>query len=496
MKSTVTIETQRGALGEYLLVSVVNGKGVIGICDTTAAPHTKRETLYIEGESLVNTFSPSTDPAALRQIWQCSSIDKCQPSTRKTLEDSTEEFFYENMPLSRAVAPVLELLTDGLYVVHVDKVYPTDGAGNFFWNAYLVRHELNGSAPLNPVIGEDQCYSPPFLVPTRSCSAYNEQGVSGAVARLRRGRKIGGIAYHLTGMFSALLCGHMNAAACLMRGADFPCVIIEPLSEVLYEKDTETETMRVAGLGCPYIKLPISAFTRNMLECFLLNRRSAVPDFYGQIRSHAEKILQPKNAIKDMPILTRQAESLPDAEMLASAFAVKELTDEQLDLLLSGETKQNEQVIISSNYYESIVYACNFLQYTSTERFIRFTVSILNTPALSATFRYVTERLRYIMDTRINETFTSIRDSEDPVYIPLKEAAAQYTQRYGEYMEDNVKSFLDDDIPPIPAAPAVTAAQKIEAAAADTEAEGRSGFSSMALKKEMERSTGAKPAEG
>lgn len=495
MKSTVTIETQRGALGEYLLVSVENGKGIIGVCDTTAAPHTKRETFYVEAESLINTFSPSADPAALRQIWQCSTIDRCQPATRKCLEDSTNEFFYENMPLSRAIAPVLELLNDGLYVVHVDKTYPTDGAGNFFWNAYLVRHELNGSAPLNPVLG-DQCFSPPFLVPTRSCSAYNEQGVSGAIAGLKRGRKIGGIAYHLTGMFSALLCGHMNAAACLMRGVDFPCVIIEPLSEVLYERDEETGTERVAGLGCPYIKLPITAFSRNMLEGFLMNRRSAVPDFYGQIRKQAEKILQPKNAIKDMPVLTRQAESLPDAEMLASAFAVKELTDEQLDLLLSGETTQNEQVIISSNYYESIVYACNFLQYTSTERFIRFTVSVLNTPSLSATFRYVAERLRYIMDARINETFTSIRDSEDPVYIPLKEAAAQYAQRYGEYMEDNVKSFLDDDLPPVTAKPALAAAQKIEAAAAETASGGSSNFSSMALKKEMERSTGAKPAEG
>lgn len=489
MKTTVTIESQRGALGEYLLVSVVNGKGVIGICDTTAAPHTKRETLYVEGESLVNTFSASTDPEALRQIWQCSSIDKCQPSTRKFLEDSIEEFFYENTPLSRAITPVLELLTDGLYVVHVDKTYPTDGAGNFFWNAYLIRHELNGSAPLNPVFGQEKCYSAPFLVPTRSCAAYNEQGVGGAIARLKRGRKIGGLAYHLTGMFSALLCGHVNAAACLIRGTDFPCVIIEPLSEVLYEKDELTGTTRVAGLGCPYVKLPISAVSRNMLECFLMNRRCSVPDFYGQIRAHAERILQPKNSPKkDMPTLTKQAESLPDAEMLASAFAVSELTDEQLDLLLSGETTQNEQIIISSNYYESIVYACNFLQYTSPERFIRFTVSVLNTPALSATFRYVAERLRYVMDARINETFTSIQNSEDPVYIPLKELARQYTQRYAEHMEENVKSFLDDDISPALAAP-----PRSEALPAPAE-EINSGFSSMALKKEMERGSTAKPA--
>lgn len=493
MKPTVTMETRRGALGEFLLISIVNGKGTIGLCDTSAVSGTTRETLYVEGESLINTLSPANDRTANRQIWQCSSIDKCQGSARKLFEDAAEEFFYENAPLSKAVYPVLELLTDGIYVVHVDKAYPTDGAGNFFWNAYLVRHELNGSAPFNPVFGEEKCYSPPFLVPTRSCSTYDEQNMNTALSRLRRGRRIGGIAYHLSGMFSALLGGHMNAAACVKRGGDFPCIMIEPLTDVLYTQD-EAGAVRVAGLGCPYIKLPIAEISRNMIECFLLNRRSTVPEFYGAIRAHAEKILQPKNAIKDMPLLTKHAEALPDAEMLASAFAVEELTDEQLDLLLSGETMQNEQVIISQNYYESVVYACNFLQYTSPERFIRFTISVLSTPALSATFRYVAERLRYTMDAKINEVFTEVQNSEDPAYLPLKEAAKQYTDRYAEYMEENVKSFMDDDDDE-PAVP--EAKRKIEAAKAEVASppEGRSSFSSMALKKEMERSTAAKPAE-
>lgn len=494
MKPTVTMETRRGALGEFLLISIVNGKSAVGLCDTSAAPGTTRETLYVEGESLINMLSPSDDRTANRQIWQCSSIDKCQGNARKILEDAAEEFFYENAPLSKAVYPVLELLTDGIYVVHVDKAYPTDGTGNFFWNAYLVRHELNGSAPLNPVFGEEKCYSPPFLVPTRSCSTYTEQSMNTALSRLKRGRRIGGIAYHLTGMFSALLGGHMNAAACLRRGADFPCIVIEPLSEVLYTED-ETGAVRVTGLGCPYIKLPIAEISRGMIECFLLNRRCAVPDFYGMVRAHAEKILQPKNAIKDMPLLTRRAEALPDAEMLASAFAVRELTDEQLDLLLSGETMQNEQVIISQNYYESVVYACNFLQYTSPERFIRFTISILTTPSLSATFRYVAERLRYTMDPRINETFTEILNSEDPAYLPLKEAAQKYADRYAAYMEENVKSYMDDDGADDAAEPAVSPLkQKFDAAKSEVAPGGepRSAFSSMALKKQMEQTT--KPA--
>ncbi len=492
MKPTITIESQHGPLGEYLLVCVVNGQGLIGICDTTNAPRIKRETFYVGTESLLNVFSPVRDNTSLRQIWQCSSIDKCPASLRKTLNDAADDFFYESVSLSKAIYPVLEMLTDGLYVVHTDKTYPTDGAGNFFWSAYLMRHELNGSAPFNPLFGQDKDFSPPFLVPTRSCSAYNEKSVHNASSRLKKGRRIGGIAYHLCGMFSALICGHINAAACLMRDEDFPCVIIEPLNGVTYFQDEETGTERVSGLACPFVKIPLEKISRNILECFLLNRRSSVPEFYAAVREHAEKVLQPKNAVKDAsPVIAMQAEKLPDAEMLSSAFAVPELTDEQIQLLLSGETRQNDKVIISPNYYESIVYACNFLQYTSPERFIDFTISILNTPSLSATYHYVAERLRYTMDARVNETFINIRDSEDPVYVPIKEIAERYIRRYSDHIEQSVNRFLDDekDLPASGTSTSTPEASKYSsiAAAAAIAASKTPGFSSLALQQELER---------
>ncbi len=488
MKPTITIESQHGELGEYLLVSVTNGMGAIGICDTSSAPHTKRETLYIGTESLINIYSPSKDPSALRQIWQCSSIDRCSASVKSTLTSAIEDFFFDSVSLTKAMMPVFELLTDGLYVVHTDKIYPTDGAGNFYWNAYLMRHELNGSAPANPLFGQDKNFSPPFLVPTLSCSAFSDKNMYAAAGRLKKGRRIGGIAYHLSGMFSALLCGHINAAACLMRDTEFPCVIIEPLRGVMYAQDEATGTERVSGLSCPYVKIPLEGVSRSMMECFLLNRRCAVPEFYGAILEHSEKILQPKNNLKDVsPVLIKQAEKLPDAEMLSSAFAVSELTEEQIQLLLSGETKQNDKIIISPNYYESIVYACNFLQYTSPERFIDFTISILNSPSLSATYRYVAERLRYTMDARVNETFNNILSSEDSAYVPIKEIAKQYVKRYSEHMEQNVMQFLDDDKPP--AKTEAASFSSLTAAAAIAVSGERPGFSSIALRQEMEKNS-------
>ncbi len=446
MKPTITIESLRNSVGEFLLVNVVNGRGVIGMCDTTRAFNTNRRTLYVGSESLINVFSTSNDDSSNRQIWQCSSIDKCKNVLGNKLKNAVEEYFYEGASLVKSIQPVLELLTDGLYVVHSGKAYPTDGAGNFFWNAYLIKHELNGSAPYNPVIGYDKVYEPAFLVPTANFSAHNEKKTSAALSRMKKGRRLGGIAYHLTGVFSALLSGHTNAAACLMKGEDFPCIFIEPMRDVLYGYDEITNKERIMALSSPYVKLPLNNISRSMLENFLLNRRVSVPEFYADIRAKADGNISLKGSVRNIsPIIEQNIEKLPDAEMLSSAFAISDLPDEHLQLLLAGETKINDQVIISTNYYESIVYACNYLQYKDRSRFIEFTTAILATPSLSATYRYVSERLRFEMDSKVNETFKRIVESDDPAYIPIKDLAQKYLVRYHEYMEHSVNKFIGDD---------------------------------------------------
>lgn len=450
MKPTISIESLRSNLGEFLLVNVVNGKGYIGICDTTRAFNTSRKTFYVGDESIINIFSTSNDDTSNRQIWQCSSIDKCKATLGNKAENAADDFFYEGAPLAKAVQPVLELLTDGLYVVHVSKAYPTDGAGNFFWNAYFIKHELNGSAPYNPAIGYEKEYEPAFLVPTLSFVAYNEKKISAAFSKLKKGRKIGGIAYHLTGMFSALLGGHDNAAACLAKGEEFPCIIIEPMSDVLYGYDEISNSERIVAISSPYAKLPLQGLSRTMVENFLINRRVSVPEFYTDIRMKADKNLSLKGAPKGCSsIISQNIEKLPDVEMLSSAFAITDLPDEHLQLLLAGETKLNDQVIISANYYESVIYACNYLQYKDRRRFIEFTLAILANPSLAATYRYVAERLRFEMDAKINETFKNIATSDDAVYIPIREIAQKYLVHYHEYMEHSVNSFIGSDTEPV-----------------------------------------------
>ena len=151
MKTSVSIESLKGPAGEFLLASVTGSDGIIGICDTSVKSGLCRKTLYAGMESLINIQYRDNNNEANRVIWQTSSIDKAKTILGTRIVKSCENYFSGAAPLSKAIMPVLELLTDGLYIVHVNKVYPTDGAGNFFWDAFTVKHEIMGSAPYNPV---------------------------------------------------------------------------------------------------------------------------------------------------------------------------------------------------------------------------------------------------------------------------------------------------------------------------------------------------------
>lgn len=485
MKPTIIMESMSCSLGEYILVNVVNGQGAIGMCDTTRVPHTSRRTLYAEMQGLVSVYSGTYDDSANRQIWQNGSIDKCRKEIITRLTEACDNFFEHSEPLSKAIQPIMAMLTDGLYVVHADNAIPTDGAGNFFWNSYHVKHELNGSAPFNPVIGHEKEFSPPFLVPTLNYGAYSDKALSAALKRVKHGRKTGGIAYHLTGMFSALLCGHIDAAAAAAYGSEFPCIMIEPLRDVAYSTD-ENGNESISILTCPYAKLPINKISRGMIEAFLLNRRVSMPEFRGELCEKADKLITVKHAVKSLPTtITQNSEQFPDAEMLSSAFAISALSDEQLQLLIDGETTFEGKYIVSANYYESVVYACNYLQYKDKQRFISFTIALLNTPSLAPTYRYIAERMQYVTDVRIKDAFANVIVSDEPAYQPIKEIAQKYIERFENDNEQGVNALIKANEETAEAESSAPT-NKITAAKAEVdEARENDGFSSLKIQQAM-----------
>lgn len=428
---------------EFLLVDVIDSLDNIGICTLSsrmAEPGDRNplmEIFYVGDEPIVGLMKPSaTDDYANKLITQIGNIKSCDETIQNRLAVASDNYFVYSQSLIKSLQPVLEMLTPGLYVCHVSKMIQSDGAGNFFWNAYTVRHEVSGSADYNQVIGRENNYIPCFLVPASLMTEYNDARFKQETDKLKKDKKIGGVAFHLSGMFSVLLDGHHNAAACLAENADFSCLVIEPVRQVLYEPRQRAAELghepRVIALSTPYVKIPLGGVPESMLENFLMKRYRTKPINYDTLKYKASKPLKSNNRrVLPKEVLLR-AELLPDCAMIESAHAVNGLTDEELDALLAGETMLGDKVIISNNYYNSVVTACNYLQYADFDRFIEFALSILKNRDLAATHKYIADRLSGVMDKKIYDFYSEIVDSSEPVYQELHQSVEKFIKRYDE----------------------------------------------------------------
>lgn len=432
MKNSILCEPLKINEKEFLLASIVNEKGCIGICQTAGTLKTKCSSFFIGSEALISISLPdNADDYTDKIIWQTSSIDKCKNVINSRFTTCVENYFQHSYEMSRAIRPVLEMMSSGLYVIHLEKMLPTDGCSGFFWNSFCTKHEYPCSSTLIRNIGAEKGFSPCFLVPTENYGNYSESRMQISVEKAKAGFRLGGIAYHLTGMYSALLDGHSNALASLLTDNEFYCILIEPVSNVVIEGDC------AVALSCPYVNIPVSKISRGMMENFLMTRRMSFPPNYAEINAKSSKTM--KNLARPhylSPTLIRKTEELPDADMISSSYAVGELTDAELEALLRGETKLNDKIIISANYYESLVTACNYLHYTDYKRFISFVEGILANPELTATHKYIVSKLQYIMKQEVYNIFVSIISGTDGVYAPLLDSAKKYISAYEEYVAD------------------------------------------------------------
>ncbi|MCL1823735.1 MAG: hypothetical protein FWG44_05985 [Oscillospiraceae bacterium] len=430
---------------EFLLADVARSAGIIGTTIVSGSPANDRlpliELLYAADEALINLTRPAKgDEFSDKLVNQVNTINGCDENIKTILSTVGDNYFTYSQNMSKSLQPALEILSPGIYVCHEAKMIPSDGAGNFFWSGYTMKHEVSGTAVFNHAIGKESNYIPGFLIPTTNPAEFSDNKVKTQRDKLNAGKKIGGLALHLSGMFCALLDGHHSAAACLLNDTDFKCLVIEPLREVLYESAEAAAANgrepRIIALSCPFVKIPISEMPPAVLESFLLRRANALPRFYSELKKKAHKsirIMSRKSIPKEIHL---KAELLPDRSMIESAYAVTELTDEQLEALLAGEIKYDDKIIISQNYYNSIVTACNYLQYEDFERFLKFSFSIIDSPDLTATHKYVIERLCTITNKKINAYFIALLESNDPLYDDYKASMEAYVKSYSKFISD------------------------------------------------------------
>lgn len=460
-----------------LLVSVKNGSNAIGTC---LAGNTGKEgnagsitrLFFLGNEPVLSIVCPNHGKETSDKLVSVSP--GFQGYDRDLNSALTNGFnkLNEGESTGAALKDIFTLLEDGVYVVYCSDYYPTDGNGSFFWGAYNISHEIRGTAEHNRTIGEKP-YKPCFLLPTQSM-AYYATRIKASTDDNVKYRKIQGIAYHISGLYSALLKGHHGAASCVEKGLPFTCAVIEkitrpyietqhmtqPTEPVHSEPDLEApeaaeqidaagseETAQTVfepvansvvhvngadGFRSPSMKIPMSAFPKDMLRQLIEGRTEYKPKQFNTLVSKLQTVRAKTVNNNALPYaVLENAEQMPDCEMVESLYAIDDLTDEQLNCLLRGDVECNGKVIISPNFYSSIVTACGFLQFKSTRRFVDFSIAIMENPELAAVHEYVARRVSSLSDNqKVYNFFKNVSGSGDAKYEKILPIAELFVRRF------------------------------------------------------------------
>lgn len=166
---------------------------------------------------------------------------------------------------------------------------------------------------------------------------------------------------------------------------------------------------------------------RNLLE----NRAEAKPLYYPNIVKKLETVRHKAITNNAVPRdIHEKCELMPDCEMIESAFAINSLSEGQLSALLSGDTEYDGEIIISPNFYSSIVAACNYLRFHDEKRYIDFSIEIMENPELYATHEYIAKRLSRLNSRKVYQFFKSVIATDDPKYDKIIPTADRYVKDY------------------------------------------------------------------
>lgn len=474
---SVEIKSETLTIGgtDVTLVSIKNGEAAIGTCNAgyigLGGVGSKSRIFFIGSDPIATIICPNhgnlqTD----KLISLCPGLSNVDHEIKMIIDSCFEKLNADDEHPINSIREILGLLEDGIYAVYYSEYYPTDGNGNYFWGAYNVLHDVHGTAEMNRIV-KNNVFKPSFLVPTQPLNFYSPKTKAGLENKVKN-RAVQGIVYHLSGFHSMLLKGHHGSIACVDADIPFRCLVIEKIwipyvepielypepvpppvetpedgeaitDESAEETQEKTEQApastpkviypdSVTGFRSSSIKIPLELFPKDMLKFIL----TASPEYKPrQFEILATKLFYTNKKTVSNNVLSQsvleKADAMPDCEMLESAYAIRSLSDEQLNCLLAGDVECHGEVIISPNFYSSIVIACNFLQFTDTNRFVDFAIAVMDNPELIAAHDYVSHRsLTQSSNTKLQRFFQNVVDSEDAKYCKVTEAAQTFLRRF------------------------------------------------------------------
>lgn len=456
-----------------LLVSVKNGEAAIGVCSAgyngLGGTNAINKIFFVGNDPVVNLVCPMHgNKQSDKMLATAPGFVGYDQKINMAISGCFDKLNTGETPAT-AMRDIFNMLQDGVYAVYLSDYYPTDGNNSFFWGAYNILHDVHGTAEHGRVVGQ-RAFKPCFLVPSQPLDYYAPKTKVNTDDLVKR-RRIQGIVYHLSGFHSVVLKGHHGAVCCVDNEVPFTCAVIEKIHEPYTKKfippqpaaapvpavDPEAPDAAAAeeagaaasapppppppvpttipegitGFRCASLKLPLDVFPKEMLKMLIEGREEYKPRQFDILIAKLNTVRKKALSNNVLPFsVLEKTDTLPDCDMVESAYAIDGLSDEQLDHLLAGDVECNGEIIISPNFYSSIVTACNYLQFTDMKRFVDFSIAILDNPELSATHEYVAHRaLSQISNKKLGAFFAGVLSSRDAKYEKIMTVAQTFVDR-------------------------------------------------------------------
>lgn len=174
-------------------------------------------------------------------------LDKADAPELQQISDVINAPYVDLDTSIASMAPLLGLLSSGLYVIAEGDSFPADGNGNFFWDVpdAFSNVEATGPAWYNDPDFEFT-YSegaPVFLYPSQPRTRLNQERVDYYTQRFDTTDTFPrAIAFSCAEGISVLLDGHHKACAAARLGRQLPCITIFPFGGYFYAQAGSSST--------------------------------------------------------------------------------------------------------------------------------------------------------------------------------------------------------------------------------------------------------------
>lgn len=221
-----------------LIFRVQNGLGkLVSVCGNADKDYWYISQLRLNDLPIMQGYYPVC-PTCFGMLATGYGIDNIKCGELDSIRETLNQNYTGIKAAFESILPLLQLLTDGYYLLADVELAPTDGE-KFFYN---VPNKLTSNTATCDSYYIDEFCSvtdgyPAFLYPTQTSKSIDDSRVEEYRRRIKQGAEVRGLAYYEKGFICALLDGHHKAIASAQLGEKLKCLTIIPVCECTLENN-------------------------------------------------------------------------------------------------------------------------------------------------------------------------------------------------------------------------------------------------------------------